>query len=165
MGKFHMKTCNMFQGNRLHFLKTQHHGPGTALCHLLQVNFTIVLFTKNTVWSEHPAAPHRALLLSASVPSGSVLNWAITWTHRVTVGGSSLRQDTRVLAIVCTELGCEEKSKMGVEGHKPDWNKNYNLWIMWTNIRTAAQLLTNQRQSGCSHHAVSILDLLCFWLK
>lgn len=76
------------------FLSTQqHHGPGAVLCHLLQVSFSW-LYSVYCVRCRASCCSRRALLLGDSVPRGSFHDWAITWTHWVTVGGSGLGQDT-----------------------------------------------------------------------
>lgn len=106
----------------------QHHGPGAVLRYLLQVSFCffdcyIYLFTASFMPSIRQLLQHLVglLLLSGSAPRRSLLNWALTWSHKVTVGGSSLRKDTSPSAAVLSSAGEVWVAKKE-HGCTIDWN-------------------------------------------
>lgn len=106
----------------------QHHGPGAVLRYLLQVSFGffdcyIYLFTASFMPSIRQLLQHLVglLLLSGSAPRRSLLNWALTWSHKVTVGGSSLRKDTSPSAAVLSSAGEVWVAKKE-HGCTIDWN-------------------------------------------
>lgn len=106
----------------------QHHGPGAVLRYLLQVSFCffdcyIYLFTASFMLSIRQLLQHLVglLLRSGSAPRRSLLNWALTWSHKVTVGGSSLRKDTSPSAAVLPSAGEVWVAKKE-HGCTIDWN-------------------------------------------
>lgn len=78
--------------------------------------FQTVLFTICTVFSaQHPAAPHRVLLLSGSVPSSSLSNWAITWTQSYSRWQQpQARYSNCVHLLNCNEQECRKTARCGL---------------------------------------------------
>lgn len=100
----------------------QHHGPGAVLRYLLQVSFFFFLLLYLLIyWLFHAKHLVGLLLLSGSAPRRSLLNWALTWSHKVTVGGSSLRKDTSPSAAVLPSAGEVWVAKKE-HGCTIDWN-------------------------------------------